>query len=154
MTESNTRGLEDDPTDSRSRTVLRRDCYPQNTDQISTDDLFDALSNSRRRQVIRRLNEGAADLGTLAEEIAAVENDTTVPRLGSQQRKRVYISLYQAHLDQLEDVGIVVRDEQGQHVAPGPAHPEALEALQAATGAADESTMRDRIAGIIPGGWP
>jgi len=112
--------------------------YPQNTDQLSEDELFDALSSSRRRQVIRLLKEGGADLGTLAEEIASVENDTTVDQLDSQQRKRVYIGLYQVHLDQLEEADIVVRDEQGQHVSPGSAHPEALEALQAVTDAADE----------------
>jgi hypothetical protein len=46
----------------------------------------------------------------LAEQIAAWENDVEVGELTSQQRKRVYVSLYQTHLPKLAEAGIVNYD--------------------------------------------
>jgi len=120
MTESRTRGLEDSPTDRGSSTVSSTICYPQDTQHITADDLFQALSNSRRRHVIRALEDGERDIGALARAIAAVECDIAVDQIDSQQRKRVYIGLYQTHLDQLERWDIVEWDTNHQMVAPGP----------------------------------
>jgi hypothetical protein len=46
----------------------------------------------------------------LAEQIAAWENEIEVEELTSQQRKRVYVSLYQTHLPKLAEAGIVDYD--------------------------------------------
>ena len=51
------------------------------------------------------------ELTELAEHIAAIENDTTVEDLTKQQRKRVYVSLYQTHVPKMEDAGLVEYDE-------------------------------------------
>jgi len=126
--------------------------YPQVTDQISADDLYEALSNRRRRQVIRALEHGQTDIGALSRTIAAVENDIPVDAVGSQQRKRVYISLYQVHLDKLDDWDIVEWDDVHQTISPGPAHECALEAMAAVSEPHDEPTsMLERVKNFFGG---
>ena len=44
------------------------------------------------------------------EYVAAWENDTTVERIGSTERKRVYTALRQSHLDRMADAGIIEYD--------------------------------------------
>lgn len=75
-------------------------------------DVFELLSNQRRRYVVRALQEleSPIEVGDLAEYIAAKENDTTVEALSSEERRRVYTSLQQTHLDRLERAGIIERD--------------------------------------------
>ena len=82
-------------------------------DALSRDVLFDMLSSPRRRYVLHYLHRssGRAELGELADHVAAWENETTIEGLGSQERKRVYISLYQTHVPKLDEVGIVDYDQ-------------------------------------------
>ncbi|MFW5963447.1 MAG: DUF7344 domain-containing protein [Natronomonas sp.] len=86
----------------------------------SLDVVFDVLSSSRRRLVLRRLEarDGESTINDLAEHIAAVENDKAVSELSSQERKRVYVSLYQAHLPRMEEVGVVSLDDGTVTVGP------------------------------------
>ncbi|WP_114576579.1 ArsR family transcriptional regulator [Saliphagus sp. LR7] len=83
------------------------------TDRLSKDVIFELLKNRRRRQVLAYLleNEATVTLGELAERIAAWENDTEVAALSSDQRKRVYVALYQTHLPKMDDAGIVDYDQ-------------------------------------------
>jgi hypothetical protein len=76
---------------------------------ISDDELFHLLQNSRRRAVIRYLRgrEGPIRMRDVAEQVAAWEHDTTVAHLSSDERQRVYIALYQSHLETLEDAGVI-----------------------------------------------
>jgi len=64
---------------------------------LSQDVVFDILSSSRRRYVLYRLREaeGPVELTELAEQVAAWENDTETDQITEQERKRVYVSLYQ-----------------------------------------------------------
>lgn len=82
------------------------------TQSLSQDDVFDILSNARRRYVLYYLREAGkpVEMGELAQELAAWENDTTVEDLTKQQRKRVYVSLYQTHIQKLSEAGIVDYD--------------------------------------------
>jgi hypothetical protein len=105
-----------DQTDDRasSNASERRDRARHSTDAepgISADVAFDVLRNARRRYVLYFLREDSPrELGELAEQIAARENDTTVEGLSSKQRKSVYTALYQTHLPKLADVGIIEYD--------------------------------------------
>lgn len=76
---------------------------------LPPDVLFDVLKNQRRRLVLEflRESEGPVRIGTLAEHIAAFENDVSPRRLNAQQRKRVYIGLYQCHLPKMADVDVI-----------------------------------------------
>lgn len=87
--------------------------------QLDQDVVFDILSSARRRYAISILNRRGEpmELTELAEEIAALEGDTTVEDLTKQQRKRVYVSLYQTHVPKMEEVGIVTYDQDDGTVA-------------------------------------
>lgn len=80
---------------------------------IAKDTVFHLLQNSRRRSVLRLLIACDADgvsMREVAERVAAWENDTTVSRLSSMERQRVYIALYQSHLPKLDDHGVIEYD--------------------------------------------
>jgi hypothetical protein len=85
---------------------------------LTRDVIFDVLSRARRRQVLQLLSsEGPMELTDLAERVAAVENDTTVEDLTKQQRKRVYVSLYQTHIPKMEEAGLVEYDTETKVVS-------------------------------------
>jgi hypothetical protein len=80
---------------------------------LSNDDVYDQLANRRRRYALHYLKQVGEPVAVrdLAEQVAAWENDTTVDNLGSQERKRVYISLYQSHLSSMDEAGLVTYDD-------------------------------------------
>lgn len=96
------------PTDHQTTNMSQGD-----SQRLTQDVAFDLLSSPRRRYVINYLQQGETpvELGTLAEEVAAWENETSIEELTSKQKKRVYVSLYQTHVPKLEDYGVVSYDE-------------------------------------------
>jgi len=86
---------------------------------LSQDVIFDVLSSSRRRYVLYYLSqhEQPVELPSLAEEVAAWETESAVDELSSQERKRVYVSLYQTHIPKLEEVGLVDYDQDSGEVS-------------------------------------
>jgi hypothetical protein len=83
---------------------------PAGTEQaLPVDVIFEVLKNERRRRVIDHLKdaEGPVQLGDVAEEIAAMENDKTVAEISYAERKRVYVGLYQCHLPKMDDMGVI-----------------------------------------------
>ena len=79
------------------------------TDPLSLDLVFEVLKNERRRRVLKYLaaNEGTVSLSDIAEHIAAIENDKPEKALSSQERKRVYVGLYQCHLPKMDDTNVI-----------------------------------------------
>jgi hypothetical protein len=86
---------------------------PEIASGLSTEDVYEVLSNRRRRYAIHYLKQAddPVDVSTLAEQVAAWENQKSSEDLDSQERKRVYISLYQSHLPTLEKRGLVDYDD-------------------------------------------
>lgn len=80
---------------------------------LTKDTLFHLLENRRRRWTIRYLKRrgGRAELGDLAEQVAAWENGITPNQVTSNQRKRIYTSLQQRHVPQLDEAGVVDFDQ-------------------------------------------
>lgn len=80
--------------------------------ELSKDEIFDVLSNHRRRRTLHYLRRhgGAASIGDLSETIAARENDASVEAITSDERKRVYTSLQQFHLPKMNKRGIIEYD--------------------------------------------
>lgn len=80
------------------------------TDSLSQDRVFDILSNPRRRFVLHYLSrhQDPVPLRELADEVARWE--TGEQTLNPQQRKRVYVSLYQTHIPRLADAGMIEYD--------------------------------------------
>ena len=72
--------------------------------------------------MLRYLREadGQVRLRDLAEQIAAWEQETSIDDLSSDERQRVYISLYQSHLPKLDTHGIVDYDKDRGWVEPTP----------------------------------
>ena len=73
---------------------------------------FQLLSNQRRRYAVWACQElePPIELGELAEQIAAWEHETTVEAVTAEQRRRVYTSLQQNHLPELENSGVIEFD--------------------------------------------
>jgi len=66
--------------------------------------VFDILRNERRRRVLKHLDkqDGRTTLGEMAESLAAIENDKPRSQITSQERKRLYVGLYQCHLPRMD----------------------------------------------------
>lgn len=80
--------------------------------EIAHDAIFDVLSSPRRRYVLYYLRRhGPTDILDLTAEVAAWEYGCDVDDLTSQQRKRVYVSLYQTHVPKMDGLGIVDYDQ-------------------------------------------
>lgn len=76
---------------------------------LSKDDMHHLLSSRRRRLVIAILDEhGPLSKSDLATEIARIEAEDSEGESIGKVRKRVYVSLHQAHLEPLEDHGVIV----------------------------------------------
>jgi len=80
--------------------------------ELTQDDVFEILSSPRRRYLLYHLRKegGPIELVELAEHVAAWENDVDREGLTAQERKRVYVSLYQTHVPKLDEAGIVDYD--------------------------------------------
>jgi len=79
----------------------------------SLDVVFDVLRNRRRRLVMKALEErdGSTTLSDLAEHIGGIENDKPPQALNAQERKRVYVGLYQCHLPKMDDADAIEFDK-------------------------------------------
>lgn len=89
--------------------------------ELDIDLVFDLLGTSRRRAVIRYLEaeSGPVEIGDLANYIAAHEYGKSVEEITPDERKRVYVSLYQCHLPKMAAAD-VIGYEQGDPVERGP----------------------------------
>jgi hypothetical protein len=87
-------------------------------EELSRDALFSLLRNERRREVIRYLreHEGAVELRTLSEHVAAIENDCDRNAVTYKQRKRVQTALYQMHLPKLAEQNVIDYDRRAGQV--------------------------------------
>ena len=90
-------------------------------DHVPEGELFDALSNRRRRYALEALmGTDGIELGGLAEQVAAWELEKEIAAVDSTERKRVYTSLQQSHLPRLDDAGLVRFDKRAGFVEPTP----------------------------------
>lgn len=90
----------------------------------SEDELFELLSNQRRRFAMHALSRDSdveMELSTLAERVAAWENDTDTANLDYADRKRVYTALQQSHLPRMDETGIINSDKDRGVIEPSPA---------------------------------
>lgn len=85
---------------------------PSDGTEISEDDLYEMLGNSRRRHALRFLRrcDRPVSVGELAEHVAAAEHGIQVSEVTQAQRKSAYTALHQNHLVKLADAGFVRAD--------------------------------------------
>lgn len=85
---------------------------PRNDDttkELSKDQTFDILRNSRRRAVLSCLRARGGELSVkeVSTYVAAEEYGIPAAELSPEQYKRVYNGLYQCHLGRMEELGVI-----------------------------------------------
>jgi len=110
-----------------------------------------SLSKERRRRLLDVLDDGGG--GTFAEVVARVSEEIYGEDYDRQERKRVYVSLYQNHVPVLAENGVVVFEGTGDddRLYPGPAFPETKDALED-SGVASNGVERRTARGSGPSG--
>jgi hypothetical protein len=82
--------------------------------KLSEEEVFDVLSNQRRRYAYHYLKNAdgdRTDLRDLVDSVAAWECDKEVRELTSAERNRVSTALHQFHLPKMDDCGFVEYDD-------------------------------------------
>lgn len=75
---------------------------------LTKNDGFETISNPRRRETLRILNNNEdLDISNLAEQMAANENGKDIQELGALERKNVYVQLYQHHLPKMDKYEVI-----------------------------------------------
>lgn len=84
----------------------------QDDEKLSTDVVFETLSNRRRRCVLYYLKhvQPTVTLRDLSEQLAAWEEGVDREEVTPKQRKRLYTALHQTHLPKMDANGIVAYD--------------------------------------------
>jgi hypothetical protein len=79
---------------------------------LSSDEIHDLLSNPRRRHALHvmKRDDGTAELSSIAEQVAAWENEKPRSELTSQERHLVYTSIQQNHIPRLERAGVITHE--------------------------------------------
>jgi hypothetical protein len=88
--------------------------------QVNAEEVFQTLSNQRRRFVVHALEQerGPLELRSLSTQIAAWENGKSIEAVDSQERRRVYNSLQQVHLPQMDDDDLIEYDKRSGTIQP------------------------------------
>jgi len=128
---------------------------PERSDSnaVPLEHIFTILQNERRRQVLRYLadQDGPVSISDLSEAVAASENGKSVRQITSQERKRVYVGLYQAHLPKMADMGFIKFNKDRGIIDLGPAAEAAFPYLN------DDVPQRYNwpiyYLGLVGGGW-
>lgn len=88
-------------------------------ESISQDDIFDVLSNRRRRlllQYLRRHDGETVELSSVSSQLAAWEQGTSPASISYADRKNVHTALYQFHLPKMAEVGFVDYDRRSGEI--------------------------------------
>jgi len=106
---------------------------------IKPDRLFDCLSNHRRRGVVLELESGPTTLSEVAENIARLEKGREPD---SDEKKTVYVCLYQSHVDMMDEAGIIDYDKRSKRIEKGENYTMAMSVLGVVQSLADEGIAR------------
>lgn len=87
--------------------------------ELPSDEILDALSDRRSRDVVRclQMNDGTMTMADIAGEIAVWECEADVSNISSDEVKRIYISLYHAHVPKLASADVVEYSQVGDDVS-------------------------------------
>lgn len=87
---------------------------------MEVDEIFEVLSNRRRRFVVHILKQEnePTEIGHMATKIAAWENGIPLREVTGKLRKSVYTALRQTHLPMMDEVGLVAFNKNRGTVKP------------------------------------
>lgn len=103
-------------------TPIGNDCRPEKdmsekqmndaSPSVSSDALFDALADQRRRYVLSCLRKGRNPMAVadLAGEVAARENGSSIDEIPPEMIEQAYASLCHSHIPKLADANLVAYD--------------------------------------------
>lgn len=103
---------------------------PENA--LSVTELCAVLGHKRRQVAINEVaqsDDRVLPIKTLSRRVAASLYDCEPAQVGHTKYKRIYVSLYQTHLEQLADAGVFLVDDRTNEVQPGPSFQTAQQAL-------------------------
>lgn len=104
---------------AESAELTPADLEPEPDPELTTEEVFEVLSNQRRRYALHYLlQEGSTDLGNLAEQVAAWECEKSLENVSSHERKRVYSALQQSHLPKMDAADVVKFDKREGVIEP------------------------------------
>lgn len=89
------------------------ECHRVPEADLSREEIFEVLSNHRRRCTLRYLKQiknDTAELREIVDFVTAAETGKPIEKVGSNTRKCVYTALRQSHLPKLDEVGIIEYD--------------------------------------------
>jgi DNA-binding transcriptional ArsR family regulator len=88
--------------------------------ELSEEEVFEVLSNRRRRFVIHALKraEGPVDVSELSAHVTAWERGVDPDEVRYEDRRNVYSTLQRTHLPKLEQKNVVTVDEEANVVEP------------------------------------
>lgn len=135
-------GAEDESGSGRQPASDRDTDGDADSPELTVDEVFDILRNSRRRAVISYLfeNDGQASVKELTQHVASDEYDVPLGETTPDQHKRVYTALYQCHLERLDDFGVVDFDRDEKQVSLDAAAPQVAAYLRG-----DETSSAARL---------
>ena len=95
---------------------------PSRDRELSKEEIFDVLHNQRRRYVLQYFKrfEDPVSLSDLAKQVAAWEYRTSIEEVTNEQKKRVYTTLQQTHLEKMQQANIVEYDPEQNLVRATP----------------------------------
>lgn len=101
------------------------------SDVLELDHVYSALAHPRRRYLCYTLIEDTEwSLTELATKVTAWENDVDESSVTDDDRDRVYVSLYHAHVPKLDDLGVVDFDESSESISTAEHTEQVLMALR------------------------
>lgn len=77
-------------------------------ENVPKDNVFEVLSNPRRRYILEILDEDPdITVRELAEKTVSLEKDKPEEKISSKERKSMYVSLYQNHLQKMDRLNAI-----------------------------------------------
>jgi len=91
----------------------RNDGVSARESELSRNDIFDLLSNRRRRFVLHALKrmKELVELAELSTYVAAWETETEPEEIDREDRRSVYVTLRRTHLPKLDEKNVIQFDE-------------------------------------------
>ena len=90
--------------------------YGELSDRLTRDDLFEMLSNERRRCALYYLQQqdGPVELKDVVDYVTAWQYDSHLSEIDTSERMCVYSALHQAHLPKLDEAGLIDYDSESR----------------------------------------
>lgn len=120
---------------------------------LELDHVFGVLDHPRRRYLLYALSmDDQWTIGELATKLTAWERDIDETAVTEEQRDRMYVSIYHAHVPRLVDHGVIEFDETAGTISRGDHAEQVFAVLEGAGGSLDSRQEEHADRGYSAGG--